>query len=83
MLVTCVIIKLDIRVICDLTTHIQSKHEGVKYACNQCDYQAKQQGNLKIHIQSQHEGVKHDCNYCDYQATQQRNLKVHIKKKHL
>ena len=30
-----------------LKTHLQSKHEGdVKYACNQCDYEASTQGNL-------------------------------------
>ena len=26
--------------------HIRSVHEGVKYACNRCDYQATTQGNL-------------------------------------
>ena len=29
-----------------LIRHIQSKHEGVKYACNQCDYQATQQSSI-------------------------------------
>ena len=35
-------------------------NEGVKYACDQCDYQATQQGNLTRHIQNMHEveGVK-------------------------
>ena len=52
----------------DLTTHIQSVHEGVKYDCNQCDYKAAQQGSLTHHIQSVHEGVKYDCYQCDYRA---------------
>merc|ERR1712025_991660 len=28
-----------------LERHIQSKHEGVKYACTQCDYQATQKNS--------------------------------------
>ena len=35
-----------------MVTHYRSKHEGIKYPCNQCDYQALQQGNLQTHIQS-------------------------------
>ena len=37
-----------------LKTHKQSMHEGVKYSCNQCEYQATNQGNLKRHKQSHH-----------------------------
>ena len=51
-----------------LRRHIRKIH-GVKYACNQCDYQATQQFDLTRHIQSKHEGVKYACNQCDYQAT--------------
>ena len=35
------------------------KHVGVKYACNQCDYQATTQGYLTTHIQNKHEGLKY------------------------
>ena len=66
----------------ELTSQIQSKHPDVKYACNQCDYKAKQQSNLKTHIESKHNGVKYACNQCDYQATKQGNLKAHIQSKH-
>ena len=31
--------------------------EGVKFACDQCNYQATQQHDLTKHIQRQHEGV--------------------------
>ena len=41
-----------------LWQHTKSQHEGVKYACNQCDYQAAERGNLKKHIKSQHNSVK-------------------------
>ena len=57
-------------------------HQGSRYACNQCDYQAKTQSNLTIHIQSKHEGVKYACDKCDYQATQKGSLTRHLKTKH-
>ena len=60
----------------------QSVHENVKYACDQCDYQAKQQRHLYQHIQSKHEGVKFACDQCDHQATRQSHLKSHILTKH-
>ena len=33
----------------DMRKHYRSKHEGIKYPCNQCDYQATQQNFLEIH----------------------------------
>jgi len=66
----------------DLTRHIQTAHEGVKYAYNQCDYQATHQNNLSRHIQSIHEGVKYGCNQCDKQFTQQSSLTSHIQSIH-
>ena len=66
----------------DLNKHIQSKHEGARYPCDQCDYQATQQFHLQTHVQSKHEGVKYACDQCDYQATQQFSLKRHIQSMH-
>ena len=43
-------------------THIQAKHEGIKYACNH--YRSKQ-------------GVRYPCNQCDYQAETQSNFQTH------
>ena len=37
-----------------LTTPMQSMHEGVKYACNQCDKQFSQQTTLTAHIKRKH-----------------------------
>ena len=31
---------------------------SVRYGCDQCEYKATQQGNLKQHKESKHEGVK-------------------------
>ena len=37
-----------------MMVHYRSKHEGIKYPCNQCDYQATTQGSLKRHTKSIH-----------------------------
>ena len=67
-----------------LNNHKQSAHahQGVKFACGQCDYQTTRQSSLTVHIQSKHENIKYDCDQCDYQATQKSNLTVHIQSKH-
>ena len=62
--------------------HKRTVHDGVKYACWQCDYQATYQQSLDLHIQAKHEGIKYNCDQCDYQATQQGNLIRHIQSKH-
>ena len=62
--------------------HTKPKLGGLKYACNQCDYQATLQGNLTKHIQFVHEGVKYVCNQCDYQGSKD-SLRYHLKMKHL
>ena len=36
----------------NLSQHIKSKHEGVRYPCDQCDYVATGKGHLKIHKKS-------------------------------
>ena len=66
----------------NLTTHIQSKHEGLKYACNLCDKQYTQQVDLTRHIQCKHEGVKYSCNLCKKQFTQQGHLRRHFQSAH-
>ena len=62
--------------------HKRTVHDGVKYACWQCDYQATNQQSLDMHTQAKHEGIKYNCDQCDYQATQQGNLIRHIQSKH-
>ena len=57
----------------DLRVHVESQHEGVKYACSQCPYQAKQQTHLIEHKRSIHEGLKRrrpqfGCKMCDYRT---------------
>ena len=62
--------------------HIQSAHEGVKYACDQCGKQFTEDGSLTKHNQSVHEGVMYICSQCGHQATQQSNLARHIQSVH-
>ena len=57
-----------------LTLHKQSLHEGKKYSCSSCDYQAIQKSHLKPHQQAVHEGKNYPCGSCDYQATHRGNL---------
>ena len=61
---------------------IQSVHEGVKYACNQCDKQYSAQQSLTQHKQSKHEGIKYACHQCDQHFTRQIRLTQHIKSAH-
>ena len=61
-----------------LLSHIKSRHEGVKFPCDQCDYKATQKRILLTHIKSIHEGIKFPCDRCDYKATTKGNLLTHI-----
>ena len=57
-------------------------HEGNKYTCDYCDYQASNPSNLYQHTRALHECVKHACNQCDKQYTDKGHLKHHIRTKH-
>ena len=52
-----------------LKQHKQSKHDGVRYPCDQCDYAATDPSNLNKHQQSKQRGVRYPCDQCDYSAT--------------
>ena len=66
----------------DLKLHRLSKHEGVRYPCNQCDYLAISQRNCNVHKQSVHQGVKYSCELCDYTASMPKSVKRHTQSKH-
>ena len=65
-----------------MTVHFKSIHQGVKYPCDLCDYQATQPSNLKAHIQKRHEGIRYPCDQCDYQAKTKTCLQRHIESQH-
>ena len=54
MLVTCDQCDYQATQHCSLKIHIQSQHEGVKYACNLCYYQATQNRHLTVHVKRIH-----------------------------
>ena len=57
--------------------HVQLKHEGFVYSCDQCDYKASYKHAFRIHKQSIHEDIKFDCEQCEYKATKEGHLRVH------
>ena len=61
-----------------LKYHIRSKHEGIRYPCDQCDYKATDKGNLMKHIKSIHEGIRYPCGQCTHKAISKGYLKMHI-----
>ena len=50
----------------DLRTNQKAVHEGIKYPCKQCSYEATQKGDLKKHQKAVHEGIKYPCKHCSY-----------------
>ena len=72
-------------VYCDKRTllrHFRSKHEGIKYHCSQCDYQAKQRGDLQKHIQTKHDDNSTQCLECGVVYGDKRTLLRHYRSKH-
>ena len=55
--------------------HRISKHNGLEYPCDDCNYKATKTSHLKQHKEALHEGVIYKCNECGYKATQKSNLK--------
>ena len=48
----------------NLKKPVESKDEGVKYPCVNCEYAATSTWNLKKHVESKDEGVKYFCVNC-------------------
>ena len=65
-----------------LKYHIESKHDGIYYNCNECGYTSSFKGNLKTHIKTKHEGTCYSCKQCGYISNHTLNLERHIVLKH-
>ena len=65
-----------------LLTHIKSKHEGVNYPCDQCDFKETCRAALLRHTNSKHKGIIYPCDQCDFIATWRTILLTHIKSKY-
>ena len=61
---------------------MNAKHLGVKYDCNQCDFQSGYRFDVTTHIKSIHEGIWYSCQQCDFKASTNSALKAHIKSRH-
>ena len=48
----------------NLKKHVELKHEGFCYYCDQCEYKAKEA--CKRHVSTKHEKA---CNQCEYKQT--------------
>ena len=55
-----------------------SKHEGLRFACDLCDYKAVRFSTLKRHTESVHDGTKYLCKYCSYQTSHTQEFKKHM-----
>ena len=58
--------------------HVESKHQGVSFVCDQCGYKASRRSNLKRHDESSHEGVCYMCDQCNVNIKQLKK-RVNIK----
>ena len=71
-----------------LQPHVESKHEGIVFHCNYCDYKANRKDGLKSHIRIKHsismldEGIIFPCEECDFKGKTKSYLRAHIKYKH-
>ena len=66
-----------------LKVRIQSKHEGVKKLCNQCDYKAYDKPSLTKRVKAVHLNLKtHTCPLCDFKTSLVEYLAMHNKRVH-
>ena len=50
----------------DLGKHKLTIHDGVRYKCDQCSYEAKLDNSITDHKRSKHDGYKFPCPNCDF-----------------
>ena len=58
--------------------HKKSTHDGIKFDCSFCGYQANRPEVLKSHIQAKHEGIKYNCDICKYSTSWKNEMKKHV-----
>ena len=52
-------------------------HLGVKYRCDECEYESGPKECLKVHKESKHLGIRYKCGDFDYQSSSKFNLSRH------
>ena len=64
-----------------LKEHKRRVHDGKKYPCNFCPFEASCPKYIVKH-EAMHNGVEYPCNQCDYKGKQKETLKRHIRVEH-
>ena len=59
-----------------------SIHGETRYQCDQCDYKANTQEELRQHTKTIHEKYSYKCDQCDYRAQQKEDITKHTKSRH-
>ena len=62
--------------------HYQSVHQGIKYPCLECDYEATRKDLLSSQHESVHQGRKYSCELCGFQAKYQSSVNSHHQSVH-
>ena len=44
-----------------LRRHVEQKHLGITYRCDECDYQTRAKEDLGVHVKVKHLGFKYTC----------------------
>merc|ERR1712096_361323 len=65
-----------------LKAHCKAKHEGVRYACDQCEYKATQKVNLRTHISTVHGKNTFSCIWCYFKGKSKSYVLKHIRRVH-
>ena len=58
------------------------KLENGKFPCDQCDYQAKQIGDVRKHVLAKHKGIKFECRQCKKLFSFKHDLRKHERRFH-
>ena len=62
-----------------LRIHHESKHEGVRWPCEHCEYQLTDKSALQKHMKKFHEDVRFNCSLCDFDSAYPSGLTKHMK----
>jgi len=67
----------------NLIQHIKSKHERIRYECNECLKLFTSTRNLNRHIREQHQEKQFACMSCDRKFSRECSLLQHVKSVHV
>ena len=63
-------------------SHVDVKHNGLLFKCDNCQFNSARKSNLENHILVQHNGVAFDCSIWQHKNNRKQGLVNHIKKTH-